>query len=111
MAKVRYLKDIAKVIRSKNAGPLEVTMDIIMNDNNSYVALKQSNIINEDLICKLYHVNKDQIINLIYFDQANGIKISLSRPRPQGTIGETDMHAAQQHVPLMFVEISDELKI
>ena len=27
-----YLKDIAKIIRSKNAGPFEVTMDIIFQN-------------------------------------------------------------------------------
>lgn len=27
------------------------------------------------------------------------------RPRPQVAAGETDMHAAQQHVPLMYILI------
>jgi hypothetical protein len=33
---------------------------------------------------------------------------SIPRPRPQGSIGEIDMHAAQQHVPLMHVQILAE---
>ena len=33
------------------------------------------------------------------------VKITLPRPRPQGGIGETDMHAAQQHVPLQEIRV------
>jgi hypothetical protein len=33
------------------------------------------------------------------------VKITLPRPRVQGGVGETDMHAAQQHVPLQEIRI------
>lgn len=101
----KRLKDIAKVIRSKNAGPFEITMDIIFKTKEDYEEIKNRGIITKELISKLYQIPVEEIITFVYFDAANAIKITLPRPRPQGSIGETDMHAAQQHVPLMEIAI------
>lgn len=101
----KRLKDIAKVIRSKNAGPFEITMDIIFKTKEDYEEIKNRGIITKELISKLYQIPVEKIITFVYFDAANAIKITLPRPRPQGSIGETDMHAAQQHVPLMEIAI------
>ncbi len=100
-----YLKDIAKIIRSKNAGPFEVTMDIIFQNEEDYRRVLDSGVINRELVSKLYHIDPEKIITLSSFDAARAIKITLPRPRKQGSIGETDMHAAQQHVPLMMIEL------
>lgn len=100
-----FLKDIAKVLRSKNSGPFEMTLDIIFKNKEDYEKIKRLGIINEDLISKIYNIEKEKIITFVYFDAANAIKITIPRLRPQGSVGETDMHAAQQHVPLMFVEV------
>ncbi|TYP55415.1 DUF4387 domain-containing protein [Thermosediminibacter litoriperuensis] len=105
MGKEVFLKDIAKVIRSKNAGPFEMTLDIIFKTKEDYEKVKSSGVINEELISQLYGIEKDRIIAFVYFDAANAVKITIPRLRPQGSIGETDMHAAQQHVPLMYVEV------
>ena len=45
------------------------------------------------------------IITFGFFDLVNAVKITLPRPRAQGGIGETDMHAAQQHVPLQEIRV------
>ena len=100
-----YLKDIAKIIRSKNAVPFEVTMDIIFQNEEDYRRVLDSGVINRELVSKLYHIDPEKIITLSSFDAARAIKITLPRPRKQGSIGETDMHAAQQHVPLMLIEL------
>lgn len=100
-----YLKDIAKIIRSKNAGPFEVTMDIIFQNEEDYRRVLDGGVINRELVSKLYHIDPEKIITLSSFDAARAIKITLPRPRKQGSIGETDMHAAQQHVPLMLIEL------
>jgi len=99
------LKDIAKVVRSKNAGPFEITFDIIFKSRADYEAVKASGVITKQLISKLYDVPTQRIITFLYLDAANAIKATIPRPRPQGSIGEIDMHAAQQHVPLMHVQI------
>ncbi|MEJ1978703.1 MAG: DUF4387 family protein [Acetobacteraceae bacterium] len=54
-----------------------------------------------EVFAQLYGVPSQSIITFEYFGPANALKVTIPRPRPQGSIGETDMHAAQQHVPLM----------
>lgn len=105
MSRMVALKDIAKVIRSKNAGPFEMTLDIIFKNKEDYEKVKASGVITRELIAELYNVSVDDIIAFVYFDAANAIKATLPRARSQGSIGETDMHAAQQHVPLMNIMI------
>ena len=101
----KKLTDVANVIRSKNAGPFEVTLDIIFNDKQTYEKIKAAGVINKELIAKLYGVSEDEITEFVYYDAANAVKATLVRPRHQGSVGETDMHAAQQHVPLLEIRI------
>lgn len=105
MEKKIPLKDIAKVIRSKNAGPFEITMDILFKNSEDYQYVLGTKVITRELIAKLYHLPEEKIITFCNFDAANAIKITIPRPRFQGSIGETDMHAAQQHVPLLNIMI------
>ena len=48
------LKDIAAVIRSKNAGPYELTLDVIFTDAAVFQKVCQKKIINSAVIAKLY---------------------------------------------------------
>ncbi|MGD8399616.1 MAG: DUF4387 domain-containing protein, partial [Bacillota bacterium] len=93
------------VIRSKNAGPFEITMDILFKNGEDYQYVLGTKAITKQLIAQLYHVPEEKIITFCNFDAANAIKITIPRPRFQGSIGETDMHAAQQHVPLLNIMI------
>src|SRR5215469_13073448 len=99
MPELKPLKDVAKVIRSKNAGPFEVTFDIIFKSKADYERVKAAGVITKELVSKLYNVPTQTILAFVYFDVANAIKFTLPRPRPQGSVGETDMHCAQQHIP------------
>ena len=101
----RYLKDIAKMIRTKNSGPFEITMDIIFKNHEDFLEVWNKGIITKEKISALYNVPPEKITTLAVFDAANAIKITFPRPRQQGSIGEVDMHAAQQHVPLMYIEV------
>ena len=53
----------------------------------------------------LNKISEEKIVTFVYYDAANAIKATMVRPKPQGSIGETDMHAAQQHVPLLGIKI------
>lgn len=103
------LRELAKVIRSKNAGPFEITFDIMFADKASYEKVKGSGVLNEELICKLYRTTPDQIVSMLFFDPALAYKFTLKRSpkRLQGSIGEKDTFGTQQHAPLLDVEIPD----
>ena len=98
------LTDIASVIRSKNSGPYELTLDIIFNEFADYERVKQGGFINEELICSLYNVTRDKIIGIYAFDPAKAIKVTIKRPLCSGDLGETDVYGAQQHAPLLGLE-------
>ncbi|MCL2398442.1 MAG: DUF4387 domain-containing protein [Defluviitaleaceae bacterium] len=98
------LIDITEVIRSKNAGPYELTFDIMFKDYQWFEKVCKANIINEQLICDLYKISPIDIINIVEFYQANAIKITIIRPIASGDLGETDVYGAQQHGPLLDLE-------
>lgn len=99
------LKDIAEVIRSKNAGPYELTFDIIFKDWDTFQAACDKKIINEEIIAKLYHIPVEDVINIIEFKPAKAIKATIVRPMASGELGETDVYGAQQHAPLVDLEV------
>ena len=99
------LVDLADVIRSKNSGPYELTFDIMFKTQEIFEKVSQSNQINEALVCELYKITPDKIINIIAFPPAKAIKITIKRPICSGDLGETDVYGAQQHAPLLGVEV------
>lgn len=101
------LKELAKVIRSKNSGPYEITFDIMFPSTANYERVKSSDVLGKDLICKLYHVEPEAIVADMFFDPALAYKFTLRRPDKslQGSIGENDTFGTQQYAPLFDVEI------
>ena len=102
------LKDVADIIRSKNAGPYIFTFDIIFSDPDIYKKIKNKNIINKKLIEKIYHVSNEEILDIIYFDIALAIKINLKRTICSGSFGDRDIYGAQQHSPLLKINIDEK---
>lgn len=101
-----YLKDIASVIRSKNSGPYELTFDVIFKEFEMYEKVKESSVFNPKMFASLYHIPESDIISLVYFNPAKAVKITIVRPIPSGTLGETDVYGAQQHAPLMNLKFN-----
>lgn len=99
------ITELASVIRSKNSGPYELTFDVIFKDFETYNKVKEKRAINEDNFAPLYKIDKSDIISLVYFDPAKAVKITIVRPISSGALGETDVYGAQQHAPLMTLEL------
>jgi len=98
------LTDLASVIRSKNSGPYELTLDIIFNDYEGFEKVSRGGFIDEKLICSLYSVTPDKIVSIVAFAPAKAIKATIVRPLCSGDLGETDVYGAQQHAPLLGLE-------
>ena len=95
------LKDVANVIRSKNAGPFELTFDILLKDQDMFEKLRAADVINKKVIAKLYQIPESDVISIVYFPNAKAIKATIVRPLPSGALGERDVYGAQQHAPLV----------
>ena len=104
---MKTLYDIAKVVRSKNAGPFSITLDVLFDSPEIYHKIKEQNLINRPLIAKLYQIPEQSITDLVYFDQAYGIKVTYNRRISSGTVGDRDVYGAQQHAPLMLLPVEE----
>ena len=107
--KLNYkLTDLADVIRSKNSGPYELTFDIIFKDFDVYKKVADAKVFNSSMFAKLYGIDSNKVMEVINFDPAKAIKITIERPICSGNLGETDVYGAQQHAPLMDLEFEME---
>ena len=102
------LTDIAAVIRSKNAGPYELTLDIMFKEAKHYLFLKRIDFFTRELFAELYGVGVESILKVIYFDPASAVKCTLVRSLVSGSIGDSDVYGAQQHAPLLFLKVPVE---
>ena len=99
------LGNIAKTIRSKNAGVNQVTFDIIFADAASYRRTLESGAITRETIARLFRIEDGRISHFITFDPANAIKFTLYRSQPSGSPGDWDILGCQQYGPLIDIEI------
>ena len=99
------LTDLAAVIRSKNAGPYELTLDILFREEQDYLFLKKINFFTRELFAELYRIDADKIITLVYFDPAAAVKCTMARVVVSGAIGDTDNFGAQQQAPLLNLQV------
>ncbi len=99
------LYELAHVLRSKNSGPFEITLDILFDDPLTYQKVKQSGCVTRETIAERYHIPVEAITDFAEYDPGLGIKITFLRSVSSGTVGDRDVYGAQQHAPLMDIEI------
>ena len=99
------LYGLARILRSKNSGPFEITLDVLFDDADAYRRVKDAGIIDGELTARLYCIPITSIQDIVFFDAALGIKITYLRDVSSGTVGDRDVYGAQQHAPLMDIEI------
>ncbi|MCL2093706.1 MAG: DUF4387 domain-containing protein [Treponema sp.] len=102
------LRDLAQVIRSKNSGPYELTFDVMFKEEEMYKKVAGANVLGARSFAKLYGINEGDVMEVVNFDPAKAIKITIVRPLCSGNLGETDVYGAQQHGPLMAFEFEME---
>ena len=104
-ARTTPLKDLAQVIRSKNAGPFEITFDVMFADPARYAAVRDSGALTRQAVAALYRVDDAKITYCGFFEPALAFKFTLIRDGDQGGIGERDTFGAQQHAPLLDLPV------
>lgn len=99
------LNKIARIIRSKNSGPFELTFDVMFDDPAVYRRVRNADIFTNETIKSLYDVTDDEILTNMYFDPALAWKCTIKRPWAQGSVGERDTLGTQQHAPLLGIRV------
>jgi len=100
-----YLHELAKTIRSKNAGTDRITFDIIFEKKSDYENVCNSNMLTKESVAELYNISEERITDFVLYDPANAIKFTIDRLRPSGSPGDSDIFGSQQYAPLLDVQI------
>lgn len=100
------LTDYAKVIRSKNSGPFELTFDVMFDREEPYDIVKRSGAINHDAVAQAFAVPREHVLVCTAFDAARAFKITLKRPVSSGDLEDRDVYGCQQHLPLTTLMIA-----
>ena len=98
------LDEICRHVRSKNAGPFWITVDIFFSSEESYQRYRDSPSLGPELFARLYAADP-AMVKRVPVDTLHMIKISYPRTHPQGWAGERDMHSGQQFARLLDVEV------
>lgn len=96
---------VAEYVRSKNAGPFRLTLDILFKSRAVYEYVRETSQITPELVASLYRVPVGVITNFVLFDPGKAIKITMRRAVSSGAPADTDVYGAQQHAPLLAIQL------
>lgn len=99
---MKKLIEYTKILRSKNAGPLYITFDLIFHNREDmeYVAQR----LKKEVIAAAYNADADKV-EIISYAVVNSIKITFPRSTVSGNLDDNDIYGCQQHMPLANIEI------
>jgi hypothetical protein len=100
------LGELAKLIRSKNAGPFSLTFDVMFEDEATYRRVVAANVLTRARFAEIYRVPEEKVLFFAH-DAARAIKISIPRPYVQCDLDDGDAYGGQQHAPLVELVIPD----
>ena len=98
------LIDRATVLRSKNAGPLFVTFDIMFADEATFRGILRSGVVSAEKIADLYRVRPEDVAITAY-EIVNSIKVTIPRPQVSGDLEDTDVYGCQQQTALANIPV------
>ena len=99
------LADVTRHVRSKNAGPFWVTVDVFFKDHAAFQAYRNDRALSPEVFGRCFGADASQV-KVFPVPSLDVVKISYPRPRPQGWLGERDMHAGQQYASLLGLELT-----
>jgi hypothetical protein len=101
----RPLSDIAKTIRSKNAGVDKITFDVIFAKRADYDLVRRSGVLSRAAVSRIFGISDARITDYVEFDPALAIKFTIMRSLTSGSPGDADVFGSQQYGPLLQISI------
>jgi hypothetical protein len=98
------LAELAKVIRSKNAKPFVLTVDIMFEHDEAYDRVANSGAVSPTEVARRYGV-AEATVQVFLYPAARAIKVTFPRADPAGSFADRDLIGAQQAVPLLTIDI------
>lgn len=101
------LWQLTRLIRSKNAGPFELTFDLIFKDRAGFEMVKKSGAVSAAAISKLYAVPVDEV-KVFELPAILALKVSIPRPAFSGDVDDTDVYGGQFHSRLVRLAVGED---
>ncbi len=98
------IADLAVLVRSKNAGPFWLTIDIMFDAAENYRRVRDSRIVNRGAIAEMFRRDEKDVI-VVNHDAALAIKVSFPRPHSSGSKYDSDVYGGQQYAPLLSLAV------
>lgn len=102
------IADCASVIRSKNAGPFEITIDVLFDNAAAFAGACRSDLVDKAALARWLRIDAERVLDVLVYQPAMAIKINLRRAISSGTNGDRDVYGTQQFIPLLDIDISLE---
>ena len=98
------LGKLARLLRSKNAGPFILTIDVLFPDRAAFDTAVRSSVLKPERSAGLYGAD---IAQIRYFELPDvlAVKISFPRPEPSGSVGDSDVYGCQYMARLASIEV------
>ena len=99
------LRDMTSVLRSKNAGPFLITVDLFFNDEADFDAVRTSDVLSAANVARAYGVSETDVRGPFWHRGALAAKVTVPKLLSCQDPFFTDMMGAQQHVPISELEV------
>lgn len=98
------LGELADVVRSKNAGIHYATVDIMFHDCATFEAVRDAGVLSAATVADCYSLTVEDVRFFVY-EPGLAFKATLPREHVAGGPGDPDLYGAQQHAPLLDIEV------
>ena len=98
------VREVCTSVRSKNAGPYWITIDFFFDGADNFARHARSSKLRPALFQTLFGADA-AMVKTFPVEALHILKVSYPRPAPQGGVVERDMHAGQQFVRLLDIEL------
>ena len=108
MARI-FLDELCNVLRSKNAGPFRVSIDIMFKEPRDYRSIVDRKLLTREIVAQAYGIAPEDITNFETFDNVSAIKATIKRRIASGSPGDSDCYGMNQEGPLLQISFPSEL--
>lgn len=101
----RPLTEMAKVIRSKDAGAGMLSYDVFFNTRADFDEAMESGVFTLDSLAERLDVKRSEWLCSAGVPECLGVKMSRVRPIPSGSPGCRDVYGSQQQMPIESIQV------
>lgn len=99
------LHELASVVRSKNAGPFLLTIDVFFTDQVAFERVRASGLLERESVARLYERDPEDVVGVFWEPTALGAKVTMRKRPSVNDLLCGDLFGSHQHVPIAYAEV------